>query len=192
MDNTALTQGGAIWNSGYMNFTDEALFEGNEVESENSEVRGGGIYNDGIITFGRFATFDGNIALSLGNKNSYGGAIYNSGGSVVFEDTDSNEETPAVPNITYGMTFKGDTLFTGNKAESETWNTQGGAVYNSVYMLLPGENTFGGYQTDENGEYVLDSEGNKISLGNEAKLGGAIYNGGGKKEGDVIGQQVRL
>ena len=204
MGNTALTHGGAIFNSGYMNFTDDALFEGNNVESENSEARGGGIYNSGTITFGALATFEGNTSsatggysfggairneganavltfngdtLFTGNKaesetfNAEGGAIRSNAGSVVFEDTDNNAETPAVPNITYGMTFKGDTTFTGNKAESETGNSYGGAIWNSSYMLLEGKNTF-------------DS--------NQAKDGGAIYNAGGKKEGDVIAYGMTL
>ena len=183
---------------GDISFSGDVLFRNNYVEGFGAY--GGAIYNNGTITFGGLVTFEENIALSIDDKNSDGGAINNSGGSVVFEDTDNNAETPAVPNITYSMTFKGDTLFTGNKAESETTNAGGGAIYNSGYMLLAGENTFGGYLQDtedadgdgDKTEYVLDSEGKKISLGNQSKNGGAIYNSGGKKDGDVIAYGMTL
>ncbi|MBR6730938.1 MAG: hypothetical protein IKL90_06340, partial [Alphaproteobacteria bacterium] len=194
--------GGAIYNgtNAVLTFNGEALFKNNtatRVEKADGTLssgnsHGGAIYNYlGSITFGGLATFEGNTS-SVTDGYSYGGAIRSNAGSVVFKDTDNNTETPALPNITYGMTFKGDTLFTGNKAESETKDTQGGAIWNQGYMLLSGKNTFGGYEVDKNGEYVLDSEGKKISLGNQAKRGGAIYNTGGKKEGDVIAYGMTL
>ena len=188
--------GGALFNISSFTFEKggHATFINNEAIGKN--VYGGAIHNGGVnavLIFNDEALFKNNKATAVGSY-SYGGAINNRGGSVVFEDMDNNTEMPAVPNITYSMTFKGDTTFTGNKAESETSISYGGAIYNGGYMLLAGENTFGGYlqdteDADEDGdktEYILDSEGNKISLGNQATLGGAIFNTCGKKEGDVI------
>ena len=170
------------------------------IETRGGLMRGGSIYNEGSIQFKSAEFLNNRVENTRSAGSSHGGAIYNAGGSVTFEDTDNNAETPVVPNITYGMTFKGNTLFTGNKAESDSGTARGGAIWNSGYMLLAGENTFGGYLQDtedadgdgDKTEYVLDSEGNKISLGNEAKEGGAIYNTGGKKEGDVIAYGMTL
>ena len=61
----------------------------------------------------------------------------------------------------------------------------GGAIYNTGTINFNEHAIFGGYKTDQEGNYILDTEGNKISLGNKSytdaskllyAFGGAIFN----------------
>ena len=166
-DGTIITgesaQGSAIYNnSGELIFEGSAIFKNNKSIATTKDAIGAiQNWSNATIIFKKSALFENNSASGV--DKGQGGAIYNVGGSVVFEDTDNNTETPAVPNITYGMTFKGDTTFTGNKAESVNGSAQGGAINNTGYMNFTDEALF---------------EGNEVESENSEVRGGGIYNSG--------------
>ena len=174
-------EGGAVAHYGnLMKFHDDAEFLDNKAIGQTKPAEGGAIFTDysSSMIFNKKADFKNNSAL--GYTAASGGAIFNKTGSATIKQNvdeegnailDENGNPSLEPVYTYGMTFNGDTTFTGNKAESETGNSYGGAIRNNSYMLLAGENTF-------------DS--------NQAKYGGAIYNQGGKKEDDVIAYGMTL
>ncbi|MBQ3034522.1 MAG: hypothetical protein IJD25_00560, partial [Alphaproteobacteria bacterium] len=174
-------EGGAVVHYGnLMKFHDDAEFLDNKAIGQTKPAEGGAIFTDysSSMIFNKKADFKNNSAL--GYTAASGGAIFNKTGSATIKQNvdeegnailDENGNPSLEPVYTYGMTFNGDTMFTGNKAESETGNSYGGAIRNNSYMLLAGENTF-------------DS--------NQSKQGGAIYNTGGKKEGDVIAYGMTL
>ena len=98
-ENTATKYGGAIENyRGDITFAANASFMGNTASSN-----GGAIYNDGTITFGGDATFTGNSIT--GSSYAYGGAIYNEGditfgenSILFFENNKANDELNDIYN----------------------------------------------------------------------------------------------
>ncbi len=162
-NNIALSGGGAIYNSGAMEFGNTATFTSNKASSN-----GGAIYNNGAMSF------DSGVDFIFNTATNVGGAIANNiGGTMSFDsevDFSSNESTNnggAIYNRYGGViAFENIATFNGNK--SITGN--GGAIYNE-----------GGTLRDFLDGFNIDTYGVKIDEdarfeGNTASSGGAIYN----------------
>jgi len=79
-DNTAGSEGGALWNSsGMMTITGAASFTGNEALGADADNGGGALFNNGGTLSVDGATLDGNAASGMAGS---GGAIFNNGGSL--------------------------------------------------------------------------------------------------------------
>lgn len=170
--NTVTYAGGAISNyGGTLALGENAVFRNNV-----SNTLGGAIYNYvGTLTLGNNALFEGNMS-------TMGGAIYNSSTSensiqkAVFKNNEANSGG-AIYNDVY--TYNGssnastlniaDSVFTGNKAKSDTSPNNGGAIYNHSNVKVT----------------------NSLFENNTADfMGGAIYNANNNSESDVTNLTV--
>ena len=119
--------GGAILNSGTINFTSADFIENSNFGDAIGES-GGAIKNSGTITFTGHANFIKNI--SIGDAKglaSEGGAIKNSG-TIVFNSAN----------------------FTNNKIESKQYNTYGAAISNNGSITFNGNVLFNKNESDAN------------------------------------------
>ena len=147
VNNTAISEGGAVYNvgdwrgTGYMHFTDNALFEG------NLAVFGGGIYNNsGKILFSKNSIFQNNIVTG---KNAQGGSLFsgnytNNSSSVIFNKAE----------------------FYNNKSISTSGLARGGAIWSKQELIFNGEAIFGKYEKDDDGNYLFDENTDLITKGN--------------------------
>ncbi|MBO7244480.1 MAG: autotransporter domain-containing protein, partial [Alphaproteobacteria bacterium] len=200
--NTTSEFGGAIYNTGYMKFTDEALFKENssangvsgaiynagfimfDNDAQFFENSGGAIYNDqgGQIIFNGITTFNNNdCALDGAALGNFGTIMFTETSNVTFSGNSSM--TGAITNYEGGkIVFDGTVTFDqGSRIQNEgviEVNTEevafkggrvmlfGGAIWNANMLSFSGTVNFGD---------IVEG----VSYGNEAGIGGAIYNGQG-------------
>ena len=159
------SEGGAIYNEGFVSTMNKVGFTGNYAKSNNSNAIGGAIYNNGIIGNIVDSRFENNYTEALKSTAS-GGAIYSSGSI-------KNLSTEFVQNYALGNSAQGGALFNSgvivtitstfeeNGAKSTTGNAYGGAIYHSGLL------TNGILNSTFANNYAVSTNGNAY--------GGAIY-----------------
>ncbi|GHU28327.1 hypothetical protein FACS1894152_5940 [Bacilli bacterium] len=150
---------------------------------DDTGVYGRALYNRGNLVFTEKSLFSGNFSLE-----ERGGAIYNSGGSVVFEnDVEFSGKKAArggalANDGTGTITFNKTATFLNDIAESGG----GGAIYNyDKTITFNGDAKFSNnIATDGRGGAIYNNGGtiifggNVTFSGNSAETGGALYNSG--------------
>ncbi len=174
--------GGAVYNDGILNVSDDAVFY------NNTSVQGGVIYNAKGITTVHDAVFAFNQA------KDDGGAIYAAGGNVEVYDSVFNANSADTVNKSSGGALFIDknakvlidnTIFKNNASASNA--NMGGAIYNNGLLMVENGTVFESNVSRSGGAIynVADAEiSNTIFRNNAAKWvataqGGAIYNKAG-------------
>jgi hypothetical protein len=194
IENTSVSNGGAIYNNGTLNVTNSTLSD------NTASANGGGIYNTGALTVTN-STFSGNTAsangggiynnaaasltvthctLSGNSASGYAGGIYNNGTVTISNSTLSGNNASAVDGaggiLNNGTVTISNTNLSGNNAPN------GGAIFNwgtlTVTYSTMSSNTSsmnGGALTNGGTAFVSNStiSGNTVGL-----AGGGIFNGG--------------
>jgi predicted outer membrane repeat protein len=166
-DQNRAGQGGAIYNYGGGVLTingNESLFSNNQASS------GGAIYNDvdsygtnyynGILTIRGIGTvFSGNTATTNG------GALYNRGIVNFDKAIEFNGNTAnyggAIGNTPYGNSTASVKIGAGSQFIGNTATTNGGAIYNSGYVLIGNGTVFNGNTATTNGGAIYNSPSNQ-------------------------------
>ncbi len=179
IENTATTGGGAIYNDG------TATIKGTTAFNSNTATAQGGAINNtkNLIIEGKNVTFTGNTAGNGGAiVNLTENASINSAGATFTENKATAGSGGAIYNAT-GATYTSN----GDKFESNTAKTHGGAVYNVGSYTASGATTFTGNVAEYHGGAVYNtgtftSTGTTYSgnIAGNAKVdngsGGAIHN----------------
>ncbi|CAM9248042.1 unnamed protein product, partial [Hapterophycus canaliculatus] len=161
-------KGGAIHNKGILMFEGEAIFERNEVRTDDSpdQGKGGAISNTGSGSI----LFKGKLVMEENMADGFfaglGGAIYTRGNIVLDGESEFSLNAASDGGGIYqtsvgSLAFNGMTTFSENTA----YELRGGGLYN------------GGGVVDFNDGSLFD--GNRASGSGDGGFGGGIYNGDG-------------
>jgi hypothetical protein len=174
--NLAVSQGGAVWNGGWLTLTNCDLNNNKALDY------GGAIYNAGTLSV-QGCTLDNNSAGATPsfdgpNDNGEGGAIYNAGTLTVSNSTLDNNVVNgfggagygglggAIANVYRGSATITDTTLSGNSAFGgySVYAVVGGGIYNNGKMTLnrctvSGNTTNGGNAIPEGGGIFNDGAG---------------------------------
>ena len=168
-DGNISNYGGAVYNQANLEIGQNALFKG------NTATLGGAIYNTKNLNLGANASFRGNSASSLG------GAIYNSSSienSIQKAEFKNNQASigGAIYNNKGTLSIT-DSVFTGNRAKSETSSNDGGAIYNKGTVTVT-NSIFENNEANFIGGAVINTNSltveNSGFTSNKAVYGGAI------------------
>lgn len=172
--------GGAILNSGALNFELMGTFESNYIDTTTSTAQGGAIYNygtDTVINFKSISNIKGNYVKST-SSIAKGGGVYNSAKLLFTREANfsanyaSSDTADALGGAFYNdngleVSFSGaSATFSNNKAISGTASAKGGAIYNTSSASY--QITFSTTSTT--------FSGNSANSTDSSAMGGAIYN----------------